>query len=114
MAYNEALTNRIRESISTIPKVEEKKMFRGIAFMVDGKLCITVGDDEIMLRIDPVLHEKLVESEGCRSVIMRGRITKGYIYVHENLVKNQKDLEYWISLALDFNKRAKASKKRKK
>ena len=53
MAYNEKLTARIREALAHLPKVEEKRMFRGVTFMVDDKMCITAGDNKIMCRIDP-------------------------------------------------------------
>lgn len=114
MAYNEKLTNGVRDALAHMPKVEEKKMFRGVVFMVDGKMCITVGDDEIMCRIDPDLHEEAIKKANTRPVIMRGRDYKGYVYVNENGIKSKKDFDYWIGLALDFNKRAKASPKKKK
>jgi glucose/arabinose dehydrogenase len=63
MAYNEKMTNRVRAALAHLPKVEEKKMFRGIAFMVDGKMCISVGDTRMMCRIDPALHEAAVEKK---------------------------------------------------
>lgn len=88
-------------------------MFGGVAFMVDNKMCICVGDDDIMCRIDPALHEEAIKRKGCRTVIMRGRELKGYVYVDEYSIKNKKDFDYWIGLALEFNTRAKASKKRK-
>lgn len=114
MAYNEKLTNKVREALVDVPNIEEKKMFRGVTFMVDGKMCITVGDDEIMCRIDPALHEASIERKGCRTMIMKGREYKGYILIREEGMKTKKDFEYWIALALDFNKNAKASKKKKK
>ena len=114
MAYNEKLTARIREALAHVPKVEEKKMFRGVAFMVDGKMCITAGDHKIMCRIDAELHEAALQKKGCEPVIMRGREYKGYVYISEDGIKSKKDFEYWIGLALDFNKRAKASPKKKK
>jgi len=113
MAYNEKLTSRIREALAHLPKVEEKKMFRGVAFMVDGKLCISAGDDEMMCRIDPVIHGDVIKRKGCRTVIMKGREYRGYVYVKENSIGSKRDFKYWIELALDFNKRAKASKKNK-
>ncbi|HVF96686.1 MAG TPA: TfoX/Sxy family protein [Flavisolibacter sp.] len=114
MAYNEKLTARIREALASVSKVEEKRMFRGVAFMVDGKLCISAGDDELMLRIDPDLHEKAVQKPGCRMVVMKGREYKGYVYVLEEAIKSKKDFDYWIGLALEFNTRAKSSKKKAK
>lgn len=114
MAYNEKLTERVRAALAHLPKVEEKKMFRGVIFMVDDKMCISVGGNEIMCRIDPLLHEEVIERNYCRTVVMRGREYKGYIYVSEDGLKTKKNFDYWIALALDFNKRAKSSKKRKK
>ena len=114
MAYNEELTNCIREALAGIAKVEEKRMFRGLTFMVDGKMCISVGDTRIMCRIDPALHEEAIKQKGCRTVEMRGRPYIGYVYVDEEGIKAQKDLDYWIGLALEFNKHAKASRKKNK
>jgi len=114
MAYNEKLTSRVREALSHVAKVEEKKMFRGVAFMVDGKMCITVGDNEIMCRIDPEVHDKAIEKKGSRTMIMKGRPYIGYVLVTGEGMKTQKDFDYWIALALDFNPRAKASKKKPK
>ena len=111
MAYNEKLANRIRVAFSHLSKVEEKKMFGGLAFMVDNKMCISVGADRIMCRIDPAIHEEAIKRKGCRTVIMRGREYKGYVHVNEDSVKNKKDFDYWIGLAIDYNKRAKSSKK---
>jgi len=114
MAYNEKLTNRIREALSGIAKVEEKKMFRGITFMVSGKMCISAGDTRIMCRIDPSLHEDAIKKKGCRTVEMKGRAYAGFIYVDEESIKTKKDFDYWIGLALAFNKHAMASNKNKK
>ncbi len=112
MAYNEKLTNRVRESLARIPQVEEKRMFRGITFMVNGKMCVSAGDDELMVRIDPQLHEEAIKRKGARTMVMKGREYRGYVYVKEGAIKSKKDFDYWIGLALDFNKKAKGSKKK--
>ena len=114
MAYKEKLTNRVREALSHLPNVEEKKMFRGVAFMVNDKMCISAGDDELMFRINPAVHDEALKKKGCRPVIMKGREYKGYVYVNEKSIKSKKDFNFWINLALEFNKRAKASKKSNK
>src|SRR5581483_7229589 len=114
MAYNEQLTQKVREALAGVPNVEEKRMFRGVAFMVNGKMCISAGDDELMFRIDPALHEEALKKEGSRTVNMKGRDYKGYIYVHEDSLRTKKDWAYWVGLALDFNKKARAAKKKKK
>jgi TfoX/Sxy family transcriptional regulator of competence genes len=111
MAINEKFTARVRQALASQANVEEKKMFRGIAFMLNDKLCISVGDDRLMLRIDPSLHDEALQS-GASTVIMKGRECKGYVYVKEDAVQRKKDFDYWINLALSFNPKAKASKKK--
>ena len=113
MAINEKLTNRVREALAHMPKVAEKKMFSGIAFMVNGKMCVTVRDERIMCRIDPSIHDELLEKKDCRTMVMNGREYKGFMLVNEDAIKNKKEFDYWIGLALEFNKKAKAAKKKK-
>ena len=86
MAYNEKLANRIRVALSHLLKVEEKKMFGGLAFIVENKMCITVGGDRIMCRIDPAIHEEVIKRKGCHTLVMRGREYKGYVHVNGNSI----------------------------
>lgn len=109
MAYSEKLADRLRQALAHLPKVEEKKMFGGLAFMVDGKMCLTAGADRIMCRIDPGIHEEALKRKGCRTVIMRGKEYKGYVHVSEDALKTKADLNYWVTLALDFNKKITAA-----
>ena len=113
MAYNEKLANRIRESLSDISQVEEKEMMGGLTFMYNNKMCVGIIKDELMCRIDPDFHETAISKTGCRTMDFTNRPMKGYVLVDDSGLKTQKDFEYWINLALDFNKKAKASRKRK-
>jgi len=114
MAYDEKLAARIRQALAHLSKVEEKKMFRGVTFMVNGKMCVSVSGDEMMIRFDPALQEIVAEKNGFRTMIMKDREYKGYGYIRQEAIRSKKDFDYWVGLALDFNKRAKASKKAKK
>jgi len=58
MAYNEKLADRVREALAHLPEVEEKKMFRGVTFMVNGKMCVSVSGDEMMCRFDRPYRKK--------------------------------------------------------
>ncbi|MBS1669336.1 MAG: TfoX/Sxy family protein [Bacteroidetes bacterium] len=113
MAYNEKLANRIREKFSSLPNIEEKEMMGGLTFMYNGKMCVGIIKDEMMCRIDPSLHEMAVEKTGCRTMDFTKRPMKGYVMVDDSGMKSKKDFDYWIDQALDFNKKAKASKKKK-
>jgi len=112
MAYNHKLADRIREALAHLPDVEEKEMFRGVCFMVNGKMCICVSGDEMMCRIGAEAIESVLDENGVRQVVMRGRPAKDFVYVSEEAYHNQKDFDKWIKLALDFNPKAKASRKK--
>ena len=114
MAYNKILTDKVRNALAHLPSVEEKRMFSGITFMVNGKMCISVGDDRIMCRIDPNLQEEAIKRKACRIVSMRGREYKGYVYVNWEGIAENEDFNYWIGLALDFNKKIFATPKTEK
>ncbi|MES2558177.1 MAG: TfoX/Sxy family protein [Bacteroidota bacterium] len=113
MAYNEKLANRIREALQNQPRVEEKAMMDGLTFMVNDKMCVGIIKDEMMCRIDPILHETAVEKTGCRTMDFTKRPMIGYVMVDDTGMKTKKDFEYWISLCLEFNSKAKSSKKKK-
>jgi TfoX N-terminal domain len=116
MAYDLKLADRIRKSLSAVPKikVEEKKMFRGTTFMVNGKMCVSVSGDNLMCRFDPALQKEVMEKPGFQPMIMKGREYKGYGYINPEGIKSKKNFDYWMGLCLDFNDKAKSSKKKKK
>lgn len=115
MAYDTLLADRVREYLAGFSKldIEEKEMFSGLAFLVNGKMCVNISGQNLMCRFDPTLTEELSEKTGFVQTIMKGKEYKGYCYVEPMGIKNKNDLEFWIDLCLDFNDRAKSSKKRK-
>ena len=115
MAYDEKLADRVREYLSGIPgiEIEEKKMFSGMAFMVNGKMCVNISGENLMCRFDPALQEEIAEKKGFIPMIMKGNELMGYCYVHPEGCRSGRDLKYWVDLCLAFNSRAKSSKKKK-
>lgn len=114
MAYNEILANRIRESLQHIQDVVEKEMMGGLTFMVNGKMCVGIIQDEMMCRIAPELHESSIEKPGCRTMDFTKKPMKGYVMIDEQGMKKKSDFNYWISLSLSYNSIAKASPKKSK
>jgi TfoX/Sxy family transcriptional regulator of competence genes len=115
MAYNEKLADRVREFIShTHTITEEKKMFGGLCFMVDEKMCVGVEKERLMVRLNPDLMEEVMEKEGCKPMDFTGKSMKGFVFVDIEALNTKKKLEYWLKLALDYNAISKASKKKKK
>jgi len=115
MAYNEKLADRVREIIAvTHTNVEEKKIFGGLCFMVNDKMCAGVKTDSIMVRVDTDNFDEVLEKEGFTAMEHNGRVMKGFGFVTEDALATKKKLEYWINLALQYNSSAPASKKKKK
>ncbi|HLA54390.1 MAG TPA: TfoX/Sxy family protein [Flavitalea sp.] len=113
MAYSEKLVGRIRQALAHLPDLEEKKMFGGLAFMVGGKICLTAGADRMMCRIDPAIHDTAIKREGCRTVVMKGREYRGYVYVSEDSLNTKAAFSHWVRLAIDFNKQITGTEKNK-
>ncbi len=113
MAYSEKLAYRIRERLADLPNIKEKEMMGGLTFMFNDKMCVGIIKDELMCRIDPDIYEAVLEKKGCRPMDFTGRPMKGWIVIDEHGMKNTKDFDSWIGLALDFNKKAKPYKKGK-
>jgi TfoX/Sxy family transcriptional regulator of competence genes len=114
MAYNEKLADRVREIIALTHKnVEEKRMFGGLCFMVNNKMCVGVEKERLMVRLDPARYDEVMEKEGVKPMNFTGKVMKGYVFVDIDALNTKKKLEYWMDLALTYNKIAKASAKKK-
>ena len=106
MAYDEKLAERVR-AVLPRNKVDEKKMMGGLTFMVNGKMCVGVHEKDLMVRLDPEIHDKALKRKGARTMDFTNKPIRGFIFVNPAGTKTLKDLNYWLDLALDFNKRAK-------
>ena len=113
MPFDLELASRVRAALEPARRVELKRMFGGITFMVQGKMCVSVGNGRIMCRIDPAIHDAALERKGVRTAVMKGRQYRGFVYVDSEAVKTNADLNYWVGLALDYNSRAKVSARKR-
>lgn len=115
MAYSKYLEDRISQFFNekSVP-FEARKMFGGMCFLIDGKMCVGVVRDEVMARIDPNIYQESLAKKGCKEMDFTGRPMKGFIFLTEEAIDLDVDLNYWLQLALAFNPKAKASVKKKK
>ncbi|HHG83497.1 MAG TPA: TfoX family protein [Bacteroidetes bacterium] len=115
MAYDIHLAERIQRILRE-KRVAffERKMFGGIAFMVDEKMCLGVIKLDLMARVGPDAYAEAVTKNGARPMEFTGRPMAGYLFISAEGVDAEADLEYWVDLCLAYNPQAKASKKRKK
>ena len=110
MAYSESLAQQVRAILATElsphvfeEEVEEKKMCGGLAFMVRGKMTVTVssrGQELVMVRIGKEMEKQVLPKNGASVTVMKNRLYHGYIDLDS---EGQKELSYWIKLALAYN-----------
>ena len=112
MAYDEQLAERVRRSFRRRKvSFEEKRMMGGLCFMVDSKMCVGVDKDRLMARIDPECYDGALCKKGCMPMDFTGRPLRGFVFVNPMGLSTESELDTWLKLALDFNPRAKTSKK---
>ncbi len=113
MAYNELLEQRIRRYFDGKRiKRESKRMMGGLCFMVKGKMCVGVEKDRLMARIGPDAYEDALTRKGCRPMDFTGRPMRGFVFVELEGLRSDKDLAFWLELALAYNPTAKKSARR--
>ena len=121
MAYYELDVQRVRDILADKGvDFSEKKMFSGVCFMVDDKMCLgchidgKTGESLLMCRIGEEAYEEALKMEGCIPMEFTGKPMKGYVFVAPSGHHDFESLLYWVQLCLDFNPQAKSSKKKKK
>ncbi len=113
MPYSELLADRVRQIFrEKNTPFEEKKMMGGLCFLVDDKMCAGIVDERLMARIAPETYEAALQQPGCRPMDFTGKPMKGYVFIDPTSTDRDADLHRWVQLCLDFNPRAKSSKKK--
>jgi len=102
MAYNEALADDIRVRIGGHPGLTEKRMFGGIAFMINGNMAVGVSGDELMVRIGKDVHDEMVALPGARTFDMSARPMRGWLAVTREGFATDADLNRWIDRGVAF------------
>lgn len=115
MAYNEELSVRVQKRLLEL-NVDffEKKMFGGNVFMINDKMCIGIVKDELMLRVLDSEYETLLEKNHIRPMDFTGKIMDGFIYIEEEGLKKESELNQWINHGLEFAKFGMLKSKKKK
>ncbi len=97
MAYDEDLAGRVRELIGAEAGVTERKMFGGLAFLINGHMSVAVsGQGGLLVRVDPAQTEPLLAKPHARPFEMRGREMQGWLRVDPNGVRTKRQLEPWV------------------
>jgi TfoX/Sxy family transcriptional regulator of competence genes len=105
MAYDEDLANRIRELLGAQKGVEEKRMFGGLAFLINGNMAVAAsGRGGLIVRVPPDDTEKLRQRQHVSAMVMAGRETRGWLRVADDGVKTKRQLQAWVTRGVDYAK----------
>jgi len=105
MAYDEDLANRIREIVAAERGVEEKRMFGGLAFLINGNMSVVAsGRGGLMVRVPPDDTETLLARDHVEPMVMAGRETRGWLRVVDAGVKTKRQLQGWVGRGVNYAK----------
>src|SRR5262245_9181577 len=102
MPFNERLARRVRDSLMEQGPVKEKRMFGGLAFMVQGHMCCGIVGEDLVLRVGPAEYERALSQRHARVMNFTGRAMKGFVYVEPGGLRTTASLKKWLQLSLRF------------
>jgi TfoX/Sxy family transcriptional regulator of competence genes len=103
MAHDEDLANRVRELIAAQAGLTERKMFGGLAFLINGNMSVGVsGQGGLFIRVDPAETEALLAKPHARPFEMRGREMQGWLRVDAEGVRTKRQLEPWVRRGVSY------------
>lgn len=106
------LIDAVRTALEARSDVEERNLFGSHAFFVDGKVCIAVKNDDLLVRLPPERHAEFQEMQNTRELSPGGGM-KGYFWIEPNGYTTRAQWNFWVQGALAYNPQAKATPKRK-
>ena len=102
MAYSEDIAARIRDELASVADIEEKKMFGGVSYLLNGNMAVGVIGDEMCVRVDKADFEEFVTEPGARIFDFSGRPMKGWLMVSEQGMADDATFSKWVDRGVTF------------
>jgi TfoX/Sxy family transcriptional regulator of competence genes len=102
VAYDDGLAQRVRELTDEEPGVSEKRMFGGLAFLVNGNMAVGVVASELMVRVGPAEHAAALREPHARPMDFTKRPMKGFVFVAEAGCEDDEALAHWVRRGVRF------------
>lgn len=102
MVYNEQLASKIRTLEAGHKGWTEKKMFGGVAFMLNGKMCCGVIKDDLLVRVGPERNDEALTLPNSRPMDFTGKPMKGFVYVDSEGWPKEGVLKKWVDMGIDY------------
>jgi hypothetical protein len=102
MAYDEQLAERIREVLGDDRAIDERKMFGGLAFLIDGNMAVGIVGDELMVRVGADDWAEALTLPHAREMDFTGKSMRGFVYVGAEGFEDDADLSGWVGRGTGF------------
>ncbi len=103
MTYDGALADRVRELVAGQDGLSERRMFGGLAFMINGNLAVSASSrGGLLLRVDPTQTDALVADPLAERFVMRGREMDGWLRVDVDATVTEDELERWVNRGIAY------------
>ena len=103
VAYDEDLANRIRDVVQDEPGLTEKRMFGGLAFLINGNMAVSAsGQGGLLLRVDPADTPTLVQRPEASRFEMRGRAMEGWLRIDPTGLATKHQLKSWVARCVGY------------
>ncbi|MFN7982532.1 MAG: TfoX/Sxy family protein [Vicinamibacterales bacterium] len=113
MAYDEALADRIRHVLADNTTITERRMFGGICFLADGRMCCGILGDNLMARVARADYAGVLEQPHVRQMDFTGRPLSGFVYVEPEGIESTRALREWIARGLEVATSSDDTKKKR-
>lgn len=103
VAYDEQLAERLRELLRDEDGLAEKRMFGGLAFLINGNMSVSAsGQGGLLLRVDPAETDALLARPGAAPFVMRGRAMEGWLRIGPEGLRTKRDLQRWVQRGVSY------------
>ncbi len=102
MAFDASLAERVRKSLSKHDNLSERRQFGGVAFLIDGNVACGIIGNDMLVRVGPALHDKVMLEKNVKEFSLTGRPSKGWVIVGSGALKTASQLGRWLKLGVDF------------
>jgi TfoX/Sxy family transcriptional regulator of competence genes len=102
MAFDSDLADRVRQALGARADIAERRMFGGLAFLVDGKMFIGIRNASLMARVGSERHQDALAMPGVRVMDFTGRTLKGYVYIDPPAIVDDTQLKAWVTWCVQY------------
>ena len=102
MVYDEGLLQRVREVMEVHPMADEKKMFGGVGFMIEGNIACGVLQDELIVRVGPRYYQEALQQRHTREFDITGRAMEGWVMIQAEGYESDQALAEWVGRGVEF------------